>query len=116
MIRQRGARTADPRPESEVTVTELGGTAHLDAAAANIRGHYPETGFNVNRRSDMILKVMMGMGVIATATARITVRPGSVVTIEHGTPYRYETDKQAGLDVFMVSSPPWSPDQYEHID
>lgn len=116
MIRQRRIRTAEHQAEPEVAVTEFGGTSQLDAATANIHGNYPESGFNVNRQSDMIIRVTAGMGIIATKSARIEVKPGSVVTVEHGTGYRYEADDQSGLEVFMVSSPPWSANQYEHVD
>ncbi|MES2876637.1 MAG: hypothetical protein V4678_04170 [Patescibacteria group bacterium] len=93
-------------------VSELGFSSSQDAATAKISGRYPETGFALNRESDMVLRITHGIGIIATRESSEQVGEGDVLFIDKQTPYFYEGD----FEVLMVSSPPWSPEQYEHID
>jgi hypothetical protein len=94
------------------TVSELGFSGSQDAAIATISGRYPETGFVLNRESDMIIRVTLGIGSIATRDSSEQVGVGDVLFIDKQTPYFYEGD----FEVLMISSPAWSPDQYEHVD
>lgn len=93
-------------------VTELGSSSSQDAAVASINGRYPETGFALNRESSMVIRVIRGMGDIATKDSTENLRAGDVVFIDADTPYRYE----GHFEVMIVSTPPWSAGQYEYIE
>ena len=94
------------------SVSELGSSASQDVAVARINGRYPEAGFAVNRESDMVIRVTLGIGIIATKETSDMVTEGDTLFIDKQTPYYYE----GNLEVMLVSSPPWLPDQYEHIE
>ncbi len=110
-LRKASANTAIQTAPT-CTVSELGFSDSQDAAIAKISGRYPETGFALNRESDMVIRVSLGIGIIATRESSEQVEAGDVLFIDRQTPYFYEGD----FEVLMVSSPPWSPDQYEYIE
>lgn len=94
------------------TVTEFGVVGDSDLAEAHINGRYPESGYALNRQSDMIIRVISGMGALATNNVGYELHAGSVVKIEKETPYFYDGNH---LRLMMICSPPWSPEQYEEI-
>jgi mannose-6-phosphate isomerase-like protein (cupin superfamily) len=94
------------------TVWEYGSVDGIDAADALVDGRYPEQGFALNEISDMSVRVLSGMGRLATQQASVTLAPGDVVMIPHGEPYYFEGQD---LAFFMACSPAWSIDQYKEI-
>lgn len=94
------------------TVWEYGSEGLMDAADAQIDGRYPEQGFALNEVSDMSVRVLSGMGKLATQELVVNLAAGDAVIIPHGEAYYFEGEK---LVFFMACSPAWSPDQYKEI-
>ena len=95
------------------SVTEYGKIGDADVAEATINGRYPEQGFSLNRKSDMMIRVISGTGAVALREVGFELYPGNVILIEKETPYSYEGDQ---LCVVLVCSPAWNKDQYEIVD
>lgn len=96
------------------TVTEYGKIGdNADLAEAMINGRYPEAGFGLNRESDMMIYVVSGSGAVVQEGTGFEIHPQQAVSIDKGTKYYFEGNN---LRILMISSPPWSPEQYEHID
>jgi len=98
------------------SVTEFGKVSEAsdaDLAEATINGRYPETGFGLNHKSDMMIYVVSGSGVLAQAELGLELYPQNAATIDKGTPYYFEGKN---LRILIVCSPAWSPAQYEQVD
>lgn len=94
-------------------VYEYGANRQNDCAKAVINGRYPERNFAMNEVSEMTVYVLSGLGRVATRDAAAELRPGDVCFIGKNEPYYYEGKD---LAVLMVSTPPWSPDQYTETE
>lgn len=95
------------------TVWEYGSAGAIDAADALINGRYPEKGFALNEVSDMSVRVLGGIGKLATKQTVVELADGDVVLIPHGEAYYFEG---TSLALFMAGSPAWSPAQYKEIE
>lgn len=95
------------------SVREYGNITTIDGTDAHINGRYPETGFAVNKISDVALKVLGGYGLLATKTTSQELKPDDVAFVPHGEAYYFEG---TSLKIFMACAPAWSPDQYSEID
>lgn len=94
------------------SVWEYGSAGAIDAADALVDGRYPEQGFALNEISDMSVRVLSGVGKLATRQVNVALASGDVVMIPHGEPYYFEGKK---LAFFMACSPAWISDQYQEI-
>ncbi len=95
------------------SVTEFGTVGDADVAEASINGRYPEHGFAVNRKSDMLIRAISGSGHLVLREDSHKLQPGDVIHIEKETQYYYEGDN---LCVMLICSPPWDKEQYEIVD
>jgi len=90
-------------------VREYGGVSNLDLGVAEINGKYPMVGWARNKEVDMTYFVIEGKGKFWLEDEVYQIEKEDFVLIERGRWYRCEGD----LKVVMVSSPAWSPGQYE---
>lgn len=93
-------------------VHEYGGLPNLDLAVAEIKGDYPQKGWVRNTQVDMTYFVIEGKGEFYFENERHEIEAGDLVMIEKSRWYRVKGNFKA----VMVSSPAWSPDQYEEKD
>ena len=90
----------------------------LATSAANIAeicltNRYPETGFAMNRHSEMFVRVLEGRVTLTCEGYEATLQPGSTVVVEPNRPYFWLPDRFVRLLVF--STPPWTPEQHLHL-
>lgn len=94
-------------------VLEYGNSGSIDGADIEINGRYPETNFALNEESDMVIRVLSGMGKLATKRAEVMLSVGDVAFVEHGEAYYFEGNE---LQLFMACTPAWKPKQYSEVE
>lgn len=94
-------------------VLEYGNNGSIDGADIEINGRYPEINFALNEKSDMVIRVLSGIGKLATKRAEVTLNAGDVAFVEHGEAYYFEGKD---LLLFMACTPAWSPEQHSEVE
>ena len=94
-------------------VFEFGNISSIDAADIHINGRYPEQEFAINRKSDFVVRVLSGLGRVATKTSETELSSGDVVFVSRGEAYYFEGEE---LKMFMACTPAWNPEQYSEIE
>lgn len=110
-IQRSGAVRHDNSPSC--SVWEYDSIDSIDAADCVVNGRYPESGFARNEASNLSIRVISGVGRLATKQADAELVPGDAVLIPSGEPYYFKGDN---LAFFMAASPAWSLDQYQEVD
>lgn len=105
-------RDAEVFQKPTAIVLEYGGTPNLDLAVVEIKDRYPEKGWARNTKVEMTYFVIEGKGKFYLEDEVFSLDIGDLVMIEKGKWYRVE----GKMEVVMVSSPAWSPGQYEEKD
>jgi hypothetical protein len=87
----------------------------LGDAEIYVETRYPREGFALNTACDVLAIILEQRGRVLhhpdTGKAPITVSRGSKIRIPQGEAYAFE----GPMKLEYVSSPPWTPDQAEHI-
>jgi len=91
------------------SVYDFGGIGVIDGADISIHGRYPENGFAVNAKSDLVIRIISGSGKLITGDCEAILSPGDVAFIERAEAYCFEGKN---LELFMACTPAWSPKQY----
>lgn len=87
--------------------------AKLNVAPIEISGRYPESGYTSNTESDAIIHVTEGSGVLGmTDGAAVELAVGDQVHLAVGDAYYFE----GNLKIIYAATPPWTPQQTEHIE
>lgn len=95
------------------TVWEYGTSSVIDAADSRINGRYPESGFALNETSTMSIRIISGVGRLATKQSSADLVAGDVALVPNGEAYYFEGKE---LSFFMACSPAWSLAQYSEIE
>lgn len=97
-------------------VFEFGGSKSLDIAFAELKGNYPEKGWAMNEKSDMVYIVKTGEAKIyfnRNENENYSIKEGNVVFIPKKTEYKLEVASKDALQIWVPSSPKWSLKQYK---
>lgn len=87
--------------------------AALNLAPIWIRGRYPESGYTKNLISDSIVQVIDGTGILAFKDeVPVTLTKGDQVHLATGDTYYFD----GNLDIIYAATPPWTPEQTEHVE
>lgn len=104
-------------PQSKAKYHENGAVAsweyeiqntNLNVASISIQGRYPETGFTSNLKSDSIIHVTNGVGLLGLDNgAKVELEKNDQVHLAVGDAYYFEGD----LEIIYAASPAWTPEQ-----
>jgi mannose-6-phosphate isomerase-like protein (cupin superfamily) len=94
-------------------VAEFGGIDTIDGADITIHGRYPEQGFAMNEKSDMVARIFSGKGKLVTKDKETTLRDGDVIFVGHGEAYFFTGQN---IKLFMVCTPAWNLAQYREVE
>ena len=104
-------------PVSRVA-TSTGFTAHdmafpiatINVTEISLTKRYPETGWALNKVSDMVVKILEGRVVLyLKAEDKIILSKGDTVHVPKNTPYCWQP--RVSVKMFVVSTPPWNEEQ-----
>ncbi len=84
-----------------------------NVAEIHLSERYPTIGFARNTKSKMIVRVLEGGVVFACEGETVFLPKGAVVLVETNKPYAWEPKSEVTL--YIVSIPPWTPEQAELI-
>jgi len=85
--------------------------ASLNLAPISINGRYPENGFTSNLKSDSIIYVTEGSGLLKLSDNTVVeLAKNDQVHLAVGDEYCFE----GNLDMIYAASPPWVPEQTVH--
>lgn len=90
----------------------------LDTDVSNLakialQERYPQKGYVVNRRSEMIVYILDGKVSLSKSDNEITLEKGDVVLVKINEKYSWQPDPEALLLIF--STPKWNLDQQEVV-
>lgn len=86
----------------------------LNVAEITLTKRYPSQGFAKNTKSTMVVKVLEGEVLFVSEDENILLPKGSVLLVETNKKYAWEP--QSSVVLYIISTPPWTPDQVETID
>ena len=87
-----------------------------DTAEIRMTGRYPEEGWAKNNKVHALVRVMEGTGKLALRNAEgISLLQGDRLEIPPGTVYAWEP-RGGELVIEMACTPPFTPEQYQHIE
>lgn len=85
--------------------------ANLNVAPISIQGRYPENGFTSNLKSDSVIHVTHGVGLLALNNGTtVELVKNDQVHLAVGDTYYFEGD----LEIIYAASPAWTPEQTKH--
>ena len=87
-------------------------TRRANLAEITLKGRYPEKGFALNTRSEMIVYVVKGR-VSFTQGKKKVLKKGYAVLVKTNQKYFWKPDGKVTIAVF--SSPPWNPEQHKLV-
>lgn len=85
----------------------------LNVAEIHLGKRYPVEGFALNTKSKMIVKILDGEVIYHCEGESVFLSKGAVVYVETGKQYAWEPKPDVSL--YIVSVPPWTPEQAETI-
>lgn len=85
----------------------------LNVAEITLTKRYPSQGFAKNTKSTMVVKVLEGEVLFVGEDENILLPKGSVLLVETNKKYAWEP--QSSVVLYIVSTPPWTPEQAETI-
>ena len=88
-------------------------TEAMNVAEITLTGRYPETGFALNRESEMIVRILKGSVTFCCEGEEVELPEGSTVLVQTGKKYYWLPTEAVTL--YVVSSPPWTPAQHQSI-
>lgn len=88
-------------------------TEAMNVAEIILTGRYPETGFALNRESEMIVRILKGSVTFRCEGEEVELPEGSTVLVQTGRKYCWIP--QESVTLYAVSSPPWTPEQHQSI-
>lgn len=101
-----------PREDKSFSVVEIPfPSAVMNAAEITLTSRYPQTGFALNRQSEMFVRILDGGVRFECEGEEIELLWGAVVLIE--TNKKYCWVPYGSVTLYVVSSPPWTPGQQE---
>lgn len=74
-----------------------------------LTGRYPEKGWGMNKTCKLFAYILSGTGMIHVEGEDRKLSPGDLVFIPPGQKYYWD----GTMEMFMPSTPAWSPEQYE---
>lgn len=88
-------------------------TSAVNAAEISLTSRYPERGYSLNTKSEMIVRVLEGDVEFESEGESVALPAGSTVLVQRGRPYCWKPKNFVKL--FVFSTPPWTPEQYKNI-
>jgi mannose-6-phosphate isomerase-like protein (cupin superfamily) len=88
-------------------------SAAMNAAEITLTGRYPETGFALNKKSEMIVRILEGSTIFHSEGEEIELPEGATVLVQTGKKYCWIP--KGSVTLYAVSSPPWTPEQHESL-
>jgi mannose-6-phosphate isomerase-like protein (cupin superfamily) len=88
-------------------------TTAANVSEINLTRRYPETGFALNRQSEMFVRIIEGSTIFHCEGEKILLPSGSTVLVQTNKPYCWIP--QGTVRLYVVSTPPWTPDQHESV-
>jgi len=85
----------------------------LSFAKAHINGRYPEKGMVMNSECEEIYFVMSGSGVVHSEKGDYPIIQGDIYHFEKGEKYWTEG---SDLELILVNSPAWTPEQAKSVE
>ncbi len=85
-----------------------------NVAEIKLSERYPSVGFTRNTKSKMIVRVLEGGVVFVCEGEAVFLPKDSVVLVESNKQYAWEPKPEVTL--YIVSIPPWTPEQAEIVD
>jgi mannose-6-phosphate isomerase-like protein (cupin superfamily) len=79
---------------------------------SEIKARYPQTGFDIDSEINQAWYVIKGSGKLGLAEQEVTVNEGDLIAVPRAT--KFFIDGQ--LTLVVVSNPPWSEKQHQHIE
>jgi mannose-6-phosphate isomerase-like protein (cupin superfamily) len=88
-------------------------TPNMNAAEITLTTRYPETGLSINRKSDMIVRILKGSVTFSSEGETIDLPEGATILVP--TEKKYFWLPHGSVTLFTVSSPPWTQEQNEYV-
>ncbi len=88
-------------------------TEAANAAEISLTGRYPESGFALNKKSEMIVRILEGSATFQCEGEEVRLPEGSTVLVQTDRPYCWIP--QDYVKLYVISTPPWTPDQHENV-
>lgn len=88
-------------------------SSRMNASEITLTERYPEIGFSLNEESEMFVRVVSGAVVFQCGDDSVFLPSGSTVLVERNT--RYFWSPQEHVTLYVVSSPPWTPEQHRNV-
>jgi len=87
--------------------------ANLNVAPISIKGRYPDNGFTCNLKSDAIVHILDGTGIIGLKDgSSVALAKNDQLHLAVGDFYYFEGD----LDIIYAASPGWTTEQTKHTE
>jgi mannose-6-phosphate isomerase-like protein (cupin superfamily) len=86
---------------------------HANVAEISLTGRYPETGFALNRESEMIVRVLEGSTTFSCEGEEVELSAGATVLVQTHKKYCWIPNSSVRLLVF--STPAWTSEQHDTI-
>lgn len=88
-------------------------TATANVAEISLTSRYPESGFVLNKQSEMIVRILDGSTIFHYDNEEVLLPQGSTVLVQTNKAYCWIP--QGTVRLYVVSTPPWTPEQQESI-
>ena len=89
-------------------------TTTANAAEITLTERYPENGFALNTRSEMIVRILEGGVVFICDGSEKILQEGSVIIVPINKPYCWMPQEYVKL--YTVSTPPWTAEQHRNVN
>jgi mannose-6-phosphate isomerase-like protein (cupin superfamily) len=85
----------------------------FSVGVSEIEGTYPPTGFDVDTQVEAVWYVLSGTGRVSVAGKIYDLKTGDMILLPVGEKFWIEGHQ---LKLVVTSSPPWTPEQHQHIE
>ena len=88
-------------------------TTAANVAEISLTSRYPESGFALNKQSEMIVRILDGSTIFHCEGEEVLLPQGTTVLVQ--TNKRYCWIPQGSVRLYVVSTPPWTSEQHESL-
>lgn len=86
----------------------------MNVSEITLNSRYPETGFALNKKSEMIVRVLEGSVLFCCEVEEVELSVGATVLVETNKKYFWEP--RDSVTLYIVSNPPWTKEQAENVE
>lgn len=86
----------------------------MNVSEITLNSRYPETGFALNKKSEMIVRVLEGSVLFHCEGEEVEISACATVLVETNKKYFWEP--RDSVTLYIVSNPPWTKEQAENVE